>query len=247
MSKALYAGNGDEAVPYWQHANPDVTGAFRNLVDASIHEIRANKSLEFASDSTRSVYFVMKGWLIVSKSTQDGHRQIIDFLMPGEVFDPATGCEIQTSTDLSALTDARLSVIKRKDWQRLLDQHPELHAMMDRRAAAGYSRIAERLLRVGQSNAEARIAYAICELCLRAFKLGLVDDEGFHLPLTQQVLGDFVGLSSVHVSRTFRRFERHGVLSYGDHMDIIIHDVDRLAEIAQIDPEALKVEILTGT
>lgn len=109
---------------------------------------------------------------------------------------------------------------------------------------ASHARIAERLLRVGKGHAEARIAYAICELCLRTTKTGLVEGNGFHLPLTQQVLGDFVGLSSVHVSRTLRRLRRQKVLETSDHLDIVIHNVDKLAEIAEIDLDDLRMEII---
>jgi CRP-like cAMP-binding protein len=81
-------------------------------------------------------------------------------------------------------------------------------------------------------------------LCLRSTEQGLVDGNGFHIPLTQQVLGDFVGLSSVHVSRTLRRLRRQKVLETGDHLDIVVHDVDRLAQIAEVDLDDLRAQII---
>ena len=201
--------------------------------------------LQIANGKSTVVYFLLSGWLCLSKTSLAGDRQIIDFLLPGNLFDPGSGDEIMASTDVSALTDARMAVIRRDVWLQYLANHRSAQDLGSRLAAAGYARIAERLLRIGKGNAETRIAYAICELGLRANRHGLVTGQKFHLPLTQQVLGDFVGLSSVHVSRTIGRLVRRGVLSYGDHMDIVIHDVETLAELAEIDPHDLQAEITT--
>jgi CRP-like cAMP-binding protein len=230
--------------PYWARARSRAACAFRDLADASQRKIPPGKALAVASDASGVLYFVLEGWLVVSKSTREGQRQIVDFVMPGEVFDPGSADPVQSSTDLVALTDATLSVIARGDWTRLLETYPELQRIQNLRTAAGYSRIAERLLRLGKSHADTRIAYAICELCLRSSDLELAEGNKYHLPLTQQVLGDFVGLSPVHVSRTFRRLKRRKVLGTGNHMDIVIHDVDQLARIAEIDLEDLRAQII---
>ncbi|MFW5654921.1 MAG: Crp/Fnr family transcriptional regulator [Roseicyclus sp.] len=230
--------------PYWADPGSAAATAFERLSEATVQDIARHRSLELSSDRTKAVYFVLEGWLIISKSTEDGQRQIVDFVLPGEVFDPGSALADQSSTDLSALTRARVSIISQAGWQDLLRDHPELQKRLNRRVAASYSRIAERLLRIGKGSAEVRIAYAICELCLRSTDLGLVDGSKCHLPLTQQVLGDFVGLSSVHVSRTIRRLRRAEILRTGDHLDIYLDDVDRLAEVAEIDLDDLRAEII---
>lgn len=232
------------AHPYWARAHTKAATAFKTLSDATLRSVPAERLLELANDPSEVVYFVLNGWLVVSKSTHDGHRQIIDFVLPGETFDPAAADAIKAATDVATLTDATLSLIPRRDWRALLTDHADLQETNRRRRAGSYARIAERLLRLGHSKADGRIAYAICELCLRSSDLGLVDGSDFHLPLTQQVLGDFVGLSHVHVSRTFRRLKAWGVLDTADHMDILIHDVARLAAIAEIDIADLRKEIL---
>jgi CRP-like cAMP-binding protein len=233
-------------LPVWACARTAAAEAFERLSDATEQKIATHRSLQLSSDHAHVVYFVMEGWLVVSKSTEEGQRQIVDFILPGEVFDPASAKKQQSATDLTALTSSRVSMIPQASWHNLLQDHHELQELMNRHMAASYARIAERLLRVGKGHAESRIAYAICELCLRSTKLGLVDGKKFHLPVTQQVLGDFVGLSSVHVSRTLRRLRRDQVITTGDHLDIVIEDVDRLAEVAEVDLDDLRAEIITA-
>lgn len=246
MKNNIPTDSGHAAGAYWAEAGSEAALAFERLSDSHLRDVARNVSLELASDTTSVCYFVLDGWLVVSKSTEDGQRQIVDFVLPGEVFNPGSAERDQSSTDLAALTRARISVIPQNSWQQLLQRFPEIQKISNRRTAASYSRIAERLLRIGQSHAEARLAYAICELCLRSTELGLVDGNRFHLPLTQQVLGDFVGLSSVHVSRTLRRLRRQGVLETGEQMDIVIRDVDRLAEFAEADLDDLRAQIIPG-
>jgi len=244
MEHSPFFPKGRPAAAYWPLRCRKAADALSALIDASLRDIRSRSVLQLASDSSQSVYFQLEGWLVISKMNMNGNRQIVDFLLPGDVFDPASASPILSSTDVSAQTEGRVAVIPRDDWRRFLASHPEGQLILNRRSAASYAAMAERLLRLGNGKAETRIAYAICELGLRANDIGLAAGADFHLPLTQQDLGDFVGLSSVHVSRTIGRLVGQGVLSYGGHMDIVIHDMDALAEIAEIDPHDLRAEII---
>jgi len=234
----------DKVVSFRAQVDTDAADAFVRLSKSKVQEVARRRSLQLSSDRTEAVYHVSSGWLVASKSTEEGQRQIVDFVLPGEMFDPGSANAKQSSTDLTALTRAKVSIIPRSNWQELLQHHPGIQQIMNRHMAASYARIAERLLRVGKAHAEARIAYAICELCLRSTDMGIVEGSEFHLPVTQQILGEFVGLSSVHVSRTLRRLRRDNILSTGDHIDIVIKDVDRLADVAGVDLEDLRAEII---
>jgi CRP-like cAMP-binding protein len=111
--------------------------------------------------------------------------------------------------------------------------------------SAALARISERVLRLGKAPAETMIAFVLFELCLRSSAQCLYGKE-FHIPMTQQQLGDLCGLSAVHICRTLRRLGRNGVLSVTDHMKVTIHDVDELTRIADIDIEALQKEIVAA-
>lgn len=237
---------GQPAAAYWALGCPQAAEALAALIRVSLREVRAKAVLQIASDISHSVYFLVEGWLAVSKMTPEGGRQIVDFVLPGQVFDPGSASEGLACADVAALTDARLAAIPREEWVRYLSRHPEAQERVTRQAAAGYARMAERLLRLGTGSAETRISYALSELCLRSCPFGLVSGAVFHLPLTQQSLGDFVGLSSVHVSRTLRRLTEQGVLGYRAHMEVVIHDKAALAALAQIEPDDLRAEIIAA-
>ncbi len=75
-------------------------------------------------------------------------------------------------------------------------------------------------------------------MLLRSKAVGLTDDDSFELPLTQEELGDTMGLSTVHTNRTLQELRGKGLItSKGKRM--IVNDVDKLFEFADFKPNYL--------
>lgn len=214
------------------------------MITAHGRHMPAGTVLKLDGEEMTSILLVLSGWLMASKSLADGQRQIIDIILAGGVLEPASADRTRSALEIETLTDARVAAIPRARWREACHRHLELDEWHHRTMAAAMSRQAERMMRLGKAPAETVIAFALCELCLRSTVEGLVAGRGFHIPMTQQQLGDFCGLSAVHVCRTLRRLQRNGVLSVTDHMDIVVHDVDAMSEIAGIDVPALRNEII---
>ena len=220
---------------------------FQDILRRDRHRVTRGTMFKSEGEASHARYYVAEGWLAASKSLAEGDQQILDFILPGESYDP-TGVDGRTSfVQLEALCDAVIVPIDRTTWARLLRDHPDLRAAERQRDIAAQARQSERMLRLGKSNAETRIAYVLIELCIRVGGRGTGCGGEFHVPLGQQQLGDFTGLSSVHVCRTLRRLNRIGVIWTGDHMDIRIRDLPALAALAQVDLAALRNEITAGT
>lgn len=200
--------------------------------------------LAFDGDVSGSMYFLLSGWLAQSKYLADGHRQIVDILLPGEFLNPGSADPDMTPAQIEALTDVKFERIPRCKWHSFLGNHPEVRAVFERKAAAAAARIAERMLRLGKGSAECRIGYALFELCLRLHPTGLLPESLVHIPLTQQQLGDYCGVSAVHVCRILSHLNRSGVISVTDRMTFRAHDPDRLADLAEVDPGRLSRQII---
>ncbi|WP_292286018.1 Crp/Fnr family transcriptional regulator [Marivita sp.] len=218
---------------------------FDDILQRDQHAVAKGTILKSEGEESHSRMYVAGGWLAASKSLEDGEQQIIEFILPGETYDP-TATDGKTSfLQIEALCDAVIVSIDKTSWAQLLRQDPELRKSERQREIAAQARQSERMLRLGRASAETRIAYVLIELCIRVSRQGTGFDSEFHVPFGQQQLGDFTGLSSVHVCRTLRRLNRAGVIRTGDHMDILIKDQHALAELAQVDIAALRDEITT--
>lgn len=203
--------------------------------------------LTFEGDESLVRYHVVDGWLAASKSLEDGQQQILEFIMPGETCDPTSADNRTSFVQIEALCDGAVIPIDRTTWVRLLQSSPNLRHAERLRDTAAHAQQSERTLRLGKASAETRIAYMLIELCMRLTAIGATQGRAFHVPLSQQQLGDFAGLSAVHVCRTLRRLNRKGIITTGDHMDIVIHDLDALAELAGVDLCALRSQIIPGS
>ncbi|WGW05692.1 Crp/Fnr family transcriptional regulator [Tropicibacter oceani] len=212
------------------------------------HEVLAQHARPFSRfaflvnemEPWNAVICVLDGWLALSKSLDSGQVQIVDFALHNDIVEPTSGDGQTAIYSVQALTDGMAAVIPLPVWSELLHDLPELANLTRAVEAATRSRRAERTLRLGKGTAEMRVAHALVEFCIR---LGDRCGSLYHVPLTQQALGDFLGLSSVHVCRTTRRMARDGILQLTDHMDIRVLEPARLMQIAGLDPELFRREI----
>jgi CRP-like cAMP-binding protein len=74
----------------------------------------------------------------------------------------------------------------------------------------------------------------MCELYVRASNIGLAKDGRLDLPLTQIVLGDALGLTSVHVNRVLRKLRMSGIMELTAG-SLTIADLDKLVAVAGFD------------
>src|SRR5262249_14259672 len=76
-----------------------------------------------------------------------------------------------------------------------------------------------------------RIAAVVLDIYERLRRRDLVSRPTFNLPLTQEQLADYLGITMVHVSRTLRRMREEGLLLM-DRQVVIITDLDALRHAA---------------
>lgn len=228
----------------WEAPFGRASSAFERVLRAHGRGFRAGTTLKIEGDDNGAVYVVLSGWLAISKSLANGARQIVDIVVPGGMIDPSSAQSDICTVQIETLSYARVAIVPRGEWARLGEADASVRQFHATTTAAALSRMSERILRLGKASAEARIAYALIELCLRLSAIGGGSGNTYHLPLTQQRLGEYTGLSSVHVCRTIRRLTRSGLIDMSDHMDIVIHDIDALSDLADVDLGVLRRQII---
>ena len=99
----------------------------------------------------------------------------------------------------------------------------------------------EWLLSLGRRSALARIAHFFCEMHARLGVVGLADETGFPLKITQTDLAECLGLTSVHVNRTLRQLREAGLALFRDGR-VEILDFAGLKRTGEFDPDYLQIE-----
>jgi CRP-like cAMP-binding protein len=186
----------------------------------------------------RSAFVLTHGMACRYRLLPSGERQILAFLLPGDVCDLHV-CLLRTMDhSIGALVQTRLAAIEWNTTIALLARHPRVAAALWWSALQEEAIQRERIVALGRRNARGRLAYLLCELVWRQIAIGQSDDHAIQLPLTQIELADTLGLTSVHVNRIVQEFRRNQLISL-EKRRLALLDVKRLQEIAGLNQDYL--------
>ncbi len=158
---------------------------------------------------------LLEGWACRYKSLPGGRRQIIGFVLPGDLCSSWAAGFGPMEHGVKALSTARVVKVDRSVILNRMDQHSALVERLRAAAAQEYTILGAWLLNIGQRKAPERIAHLFCELATRMHNLGLQkSDGGYEVPLTQMDLADALGLTSVHVNRVLQKLRDRGFIAF---------------------------------
>jgi CRP-like cAMP-binding protein len=179
--------------------------------------VAAGHDLLLVGNNSPHLYTLLRGWAFRYILLEDGRRQILNFVLPGDFLGLQTSVFEVMEHSVQALTDVQLCLFPRARLWDLYREQPGLGFDVTWLAAHEESLVDENLASVGQRTAIERVAFLILHLVDRIDGLGLVKDDACEFPLTQQHIADAVGLSLVHTNKTLRRLvrDRYAVIGSG--------------------------------
>jgi CRP-like cAMP-binding protein len=183
---------------------------------------------------------MLKGWAARFKTLQDGSRQIVDFVIPGDFCDLHVALLSEMDHGIVALTPCSVARIDEAEIAKLTSENNQIVRAMWWSTLVDQGILREWVLNVGRRNAYGRIAHLLCEMHFRMNRVGLVEHERLALPVTQEELADATGLTSVHVNRTLQRLRRENLVEVRGGM-LTLLDVPGLHEAAGFNPSYLHV------
>jgi CRP-like cAMP-binding protein len=179
------------------------------------------------------------GWVYSYKALANGERQVVGFHLPGDLIG-ADGRGGDSGFSYTAVTDCvvcefdRAMVMKLRRSETVL---PDALRWSDAREAAI---VQQHLVSIGRRSAIARVAHLLLELGARLKLVGLAEDDGYQCPLSQELLGDALGLTKIHVNRMLRELREQGCLTFRNGR-VTYADMARLIDLADYDPAYLDV------
>lgn len=215
----------------------------RRLLDAVVaapRAVSADQDVIREGDRPDNVHLVMTGLACRYKLVEDGQRQIIAFLLPGDFCDLYVFILEAMDHNISVLTPSTIVDIPQPKILELTNR-PAIARALWWATLVDEATLREALVNMGRRSAEQRIAHLFCELHLRLRGIGLVESDTFDLPLTQSELADVVGLSAVHVNRTLQSLREKKLIRTSSHSTTIL-DLERLRELSGFNPNYLHLQ-----
>jgi CRP-like cAMP-binding protein len=199
-------------------------------------ELYVAKGAQMLSQGTVSphLYSVLQGVMFRFKMLEDGRRQIVNFLFPGDMIGLQGAMEDPLLYGIEAVTEARTCIFQRERFLELFAVHPRLGFDVAWLAASEESSLDEHLVSVGRRSARERIAYLALFLFLRGRATGMSGRTYLNIPLTQAQIADTIGLSIVHTNKTLQSLRRSNVIEWTPDR-IGIHDIDAAIACAKYD------------
>jgi CRP-like cAMP-binding protein len=184
---------------------------------------------------------LVSGFAFRQKITGAGARQIIAIHIPGDAVDFQSLFLDVADHNVQMLTRGDVAFVPREALRALARSHPRIGEAIFVKTLVEAAIFREWVVNVGQRQARERIAHVLCELGSRLDAMGLAQDYGYELPMTQEQLGDAVGLTSVHVNRTLKALEADGLI-VRNKRTISFPDWERLRDVGDFNGRYLYLE-----
>jgi CRP/FNR family transcriptional regulator len=173
--------------------------------------LKRGDSLFKAGDPFNSLYAIRSGFLKTTVLNADGREQVTGFRMGGELLGLDGIGSGSYNGNAIALEDSELCVLPFALIEELGRQVPaiqrNLHSVLSREIVRDHGV----MMLLGSMSAEERLATFLLSLSRRFTARGYSASD-FHLRMTREEIGSFLGLKLETVSRLFSRFQADGLI-----------------------------------
>jgi CRP-like cAMP-binding protein len=203
-----------------------------------VRTYRADQVVVRDGDHPTDCCLIAEGFCIRAKTTSSGQRQILSIHIPGEIPDLQSLHLQVMDHDLATLTESKLGFISHSVLRTLHRQRPKVAEVFWRDTLIDAAMFREWIVNVGQRPAPSRLAHTMAELRERLNTIGRVENGMFEMPLTQEQIGEAMGITAVHVSRVIKQLREDGVVDFRRGR-VKVLDEAKFEELADFDDRYL--------
>jgi CRP/FNR family transcriptional regulator len=193
-------------------------------------ELTPGQPLFDECEPAKHVFNVTAGAMKIYKLLPDGRRQITGFLFPGDFLGLAITEVYAYSAE--AVTHSTLCRFPRRKLEGLLARYPKMESRLLGMASNELVIAQEQMLLLGRKTAREKLASFLLMLSKRQVQRGGGGDP-VTVPITRADIGDYLGLTTETVSRTFTQLKRRGVITILSGGRIEMADRQALEDIAE--------------
>jgi CRP-like cAMP-binding protein len=175
----------------------------------SVKVIPVGHTLVRGGEPHTAIYRLIAGKLARVRPIEDGRRQIICIFAPGDLLAVKAMLLDRQPDNIGALSEASVMSLGYTDALALGTQHPDVSLRFMWQLAEDERRLHNSVTMLGRGTAMERISTVLLDLQARLVQFG---KEALPIPIRQQDLADYVGLTIVHVNRTLRSLREQGAL-----------------------------------
>ena len=192
-------------------------------------------------DPMGSFFKITQGVVAVSRTLDDGRRQIVALRAPGDcVGYLETGGNYAFQGE--ALTDVEACAFDRRRFDAFVQLHPDLASALAEALSVALKQTGQHMLVMGKLKAIERVANFLCEISA-LYGARRVSVTPLTLYIKRGEIADYLGLTIETVSRSFSDLKKRNLIALIGSDVITIVDGERLSEIGKFKTGNKRVEL----
>lgn len=207
-------------------------------ISQATENVGARQDLVAAGETPRFVNVILDGFAYRYKSLADGRRAIVAHLLPGDFCDLHATILGRMDHSITTVSPCTIVRIPHDTVIEVAELYPHIRCALWWATLVDESILREWLVNLGGRPSDQRLAHLLCELYWRLRAVGFVKAGGFKLPLTQEELGETLGITGVHVNRVMQKLREDGLIRRHNRQ-LSVPDIARLEKFAGFDPTYL--------
>jgi CRP-like cAMP-binding protein len=221
------------------HLSDEEQAALENAV-SSEHETPPNSDIAFEGSSPDHSTLLLSGFAARYNLTGEGKRQITSLHVAGDFIDLHSLLMKPMDHSIFAVTTCRLAAVPHDRLTRICELYPNLARLLWLNTLIDGGTHRRWSFCLGSLQAHQHLGHMLCELYLRLKQIGRVDENTFHIPLTQGLMSECLAITPVHANRAVQRLRADKVIAWERDL-ITIKDWGRLVEISEFDPTYMRI------
>src|SRR4051794_26256272 len=198
------------------------TNVLDELAQTRVRQAGRREEIIREGDPPRSLRVFLSGWACRSKALESGRRQIVSFLLPGDLCDLNVFVLREMDHTISTLTPVTYAEVSHDSLGAIMSKYPRITQGLLWDTLVGSAIAREWVLNIGQRSAIERMSHLSCEIHMRLRAVNLTNGGRIKMPLPQSDLADATALSAVHVNRTLMEMRSRGLITLrGGELNIL--------------------------
>lgn len=184
-----------------------------DLTSKRQRQYAAREDIAREGDHSADIHIVLSGLACRYKHLENGNRQIMAFLVPGDPCDAEIFILKAMDHSIGTLAPSVVASVSGDVMRDLMLNRPSIALAFWWNTLQDEGILRERIIDEGRREAYGRIAFLIYEILLRMSAVGATKDASFDFPITQNDLADATGMTPVHVNRTLMKLREDGLIA----------------------------------
>jgi CRP-like cAMP-binding protein len=192
-------------------------------------------------DHSEYCHVLLTGLACRYKILPDGERQIMAFLVPGDLCDAEIFILKKMDHAVGTLTPSTTAMIHSSEMKTLLRETSRISEALWWGTMTDLGVLRERIVDQGRRDSSERLAHLLYEMLVRYRVSGTTSTNSIDFPITQTDLADATGMTPSHVNRVLQRFREDGTIELRSRT-LTVTNPTRLKSLGQFSPTYLHLD-----